>query len=204
MSSTTLIRWGGLASIIGGLVVVTEHFLTLAYPWGDPPGSKSTDFLLEAMVGISAALGIVTLLAIRRLHQEAGRGYGRLGMVGFAASLAGSVVMVFNVVGILLTAGGAGREVVQSLQWLRGTLHITAMIVGLIGTIVLGIAIIRARVLPFWFGLVWIFSFLIVGLANAPGIELGYVAHALIGFILGGTLWAYADRVPVRAAPANV
>ncbi len=188
--SPRVVRWGGLASILAGLLSITYHVLARSFPFQF--GHADTDYLLEAIQGLGAAAGIVTLVAIRYLHVHADQGYGWLGTIGFSLSLLGSVARSLMVAIVVLLYATAGKQAVHDTQYLWSTLYVPAMIGGVLGTTLFGIALARARVLPLWFGVLMALSFPIQAAANMPGIEVGYVAGGLIAIVLGATLWSKA------------
>jgi hypothetical protein len=110
--------------------------------------SSFNDYLLEIVVVAAFVLTLVTLAGLHAAQRHSGR-YGILGAAGFWLTFLGYVVVLVTVHLTLL----AGGEPILSVRLVGGLLV-------LVGSILLGAMTIRARVLPWWCGVL-----LIVGLA---------------------------------------
>src|SRR4051812_2221721 len=99
MSSSKLIRWGGLAAILAGLMYAVEASIDLFTP-GQPDGHLPTDYVYEAAWGAAFALLVLTLIALRALHKGT---YGRLGTTAFFTTVIGHVLMVVKSSSIVVT-----------------------------------------------------------------------------------------------------
>jgi|SRR5215207_1388259 len=135
MSSSSLIRLGGLAAFVGGVPVVV---LWLSMP-GDWTGSPlATPATHSSMVGAMAV--VVALHALQR---------GYYGLLGAAASLAAFV-------GLALYLVGAWIAYARDDFWLAFLDTTFLVLLGLLlatgGLITLGIVTISAGVLPWWCG----------------------------------------------------
>lgn len=136
MSSLDFVRWGGLASMIGGaLWAVTplrEPLLGGRFP--GHPVFRPYNFVLVVI----AVLLIMGLLA---LHNRYRRRYGRLGTVGAIVIFVGYALLFFgSVPAVLFTSDGLRGLIIagQDLGFLG------ALISG-VGAILLGIALWRAQ-----------------------------------------------------------
>lgn len=166
--SSNLIRWGGLAAMLGGVVFVTDTVLTLTV--ADPSEDRWLDILF--VTGI--LLVVVGLVGFHDLQKES---YGYLGRAGFYTTVAASLLQVVGLVGFLL--GSA------ALEWLI----MAGGLGSLVGFVLYGAAVLRAGVLPRWCGVALIF-------ALPASIPLGEYASLLFGLVwlaLGYTLWAQRD-----------
>lgn len=197
MTSSSLIRWSGLANLIAGILLAlfalfhpadVNHTTMLQTPW-----------VAEHTVGI-AALSL-TLLGLLGIQARQATQAGGLGWIGFVLALIGTAYLVgdlrFDAYLFPIVAQHA-----PDLVAIPGPLftETTAVIIPLtevlffgVGFVLLGIAIMRARQLPRWAGLL-----LVVG---APlfivGPPISWVVFVLGAILLGAglswlgyTLWS--------------
>ena len=183
MSSSDLIRWGGIAGMFGGVLWAVWGLLIWVYPYA---GGGSFSEGLFILVFLLAAL--LTLAGLVGLHVLQGGNYGRIGRAGFYTAAAAFLAQALAEFFLLL-----GNE---ALQWLVFPVGSWAVLVGLV---LYGAATLQARVLAPWCG---------VGLIVVPPIaffSLFYGGSALFGVLwvaLGYVLWsqrgASAQRRPSR------
>ena len=186
MSSSGLTRWGGLAAMLGGVLLVVKGVAILAS--GADPSLVPPATLLFAfgMVGLHARLG--------------GRG-GLLGTVGlvlaWVAIGASAVNLIAQVLG--LTPARAPLPTLFQVTYMLAFLAI------LVGLLALGIAAFRAealsppwRAVPLAVGVLW-FPLQAVGLVAPDGVEiiLSALAWTLLGYVLWSESGAPAER-PTR------
>ena len=132
-SSNLIIRLGGLAAMLAGVVFLVDELLVLVnpVPFLDP-------LLVVALLLLAAGLA--------GFHALQKGSYGRIGRAGLYTAIAGCLAQALGLVGLL-----AGTAV---LGWL--------LIVGslglLVGFVLYGAATLQARVLPRWYGLVLILA----------------------------------------------
>jgi hypothetical protein len=144
--SPEMVRWGGLAGLAAAVVFLLSGILTfIAAPQGVP--SFFSDYLLEVLVVVAFVLALVTIAGLHAA-QRPSRRYGTLGAVGFWLTFLGYVIVV--VIAHLVAL--AGDEPILSVR-LGGALLV------LVGSILLGAMTIRARVLPWWCGVLLIVGF---------------------------------------------
>lgn len=173
MASSNLVRWGGLGGILAGLMYALTAILSLLAPQGMIFDSFS-DYLIEIIFVVGLA---GTLLAVAGLHALHGGRYGRTGAVGSLTTFVGYALLFVAAAATTL----AGREVLDAVFPI-GVLAI------LVGSVLLGATILRARVLPWWYGMVLIVGFplsvpLDVITGGAGGLALA-VVWALVGYAL--------------------
>ena len=98
MSSSDLIRWGGIAGMFGGVLWAVWGLLIWVYPYA---GGGSFSEGLFILVFLLAAL--LTLAGLVGLHVLQGGNYGRIGRAGFytaaAAFLAQALAAFFLLLG---------------------------------------------------------------------------------------------------------
>jgi hypothetical protein len=174
--ASNMVRWGGLAGVFAAVMFVLSFIINQLAPVQRVYDSSS-DYLHQVVV-LMAYVGV--LVAILGLHtlQSPSRRYGRLGAVGSLLTFIGYVT-VFVVTVISTVQGG------QALF----TIRLTGGVAVLIGSILLGAMIIRARVVPWWCGVLLIVAFPLGDFSNAVvrggeailmGLLWGSVGYALL------------------------
>lgn len=190
MSTSGFVRWGGLASMAGGVLwaitPLREPLLGGRFP--EHPVFRPYNVVIVVIVVLLA----VGLLA---LHNRNKGNYGRLGTVG--------VVIIF--VGYALLFFGSLPAVLLSPDGLRGLIiagqdlgFLGALVAG-VGAILLGIALWKASaasrigalllIVALPVGFVGVILVSAVGLANIAGLPLT-VLYGGAWTVLGGQLWS--------------
>jgi hypothetical protein len=195
MKTENLIRWGALAALASGALWIAGGILHMVYPQ-DPPGMLGYVMNYVGTAVFSAAyLGMLGGLV--GLHARQMDGYGRLGMAGFLLAFVGAVLAFVG----QATSGIFPQN--GTLGWLfsdPGFGFQAGIILTSLGLLLMGIATLRAGVLPRWcgFGLIALVIFLALG---AYG---GFVVAGLIWLALGYALAANPQAIqPKRATPAT-
>jgi hypothetical protein len=215
VSSTMLFRLGGLSLLLGGLLSILYLFIHpegsgLAY-YEDPMTAPSH------LVGFVAVL--MVLLGLPGLYARQAQRAGILGLAGMLLVFFGLAILdgTHNIIdstvtpalatvpdaGPLLAERGSLEEAIQS--GMLGTLVGAGGPMLLLGLILLGIATIRANVLPRWTGALLIIAAPITPLGFlVPSLEdltltVPYLALGCLGFIL----LAGEGSLPRRAAESE-
>ena len=137
MTSSNIIRWGGLAAMLGGVFWVVWSLLgRVSF---EAAGSPFADGLL-----LLAAL--LTLAGLAGLHALQGGSYGRIGRAGFYTTAVGLLLQALAAL-LLLLMGSDAWEV--TLQWLVAPV---GSLIVLVGLVLYGAATLQARVLARWCG----------------------------------------------------
>lgn len=172
MASSNLIRWGALGALVAGVAWIASFVVGLA---SEGQGSEilglPSFYLIEGLTGLALAGTLVGLLG---LYARQAASYGVLGTVGFLAALVGTILVLANV--LLIRA--AERNLLDLLLLL-------GLVGMLLGFVLLGIATLRAGVLPQWAGVVLILVLPVSALLGdyGGGLVLGIVWLAF-GYIL--------------------
>ena len=182
-------RWYARAALMGGALSAAQGLLILSNP-GYYDYDSFRDRLLLAVEG--AAL-LATLVGLVGLHVRQAGGYGRLGVAGFLAAAAGTVlagvghllaVPFFDFVNV-----GGMTYVLFSLKegfFSPGGMVYVLGVVGMsVGYPLLGVATTRAGTLPVWSGLALIAGLIGLWAGNAPG----WVLFGLAWLAVGISLW---------------
>ena len=173
MTSLNVVRWGGLAAMLSGMLFIAKGVAILVSD-ADPSFVPPATLLF--------ALGMVGLHA--RLE---GRG-GPLGTIGVLLAWVVVVASVVNLIGLALpipTPGEPDASVLLRITYMVAFLGI------LVGLLMLGVATLRSRVVPTPFGAVP----LAVGVLWFPLQGIGFVIADGVGLILGGLAWALLGYV---------
>lgn len=168
------IQWGGRAAIATGVLYAGQGFIDLVAPQR-AEFSAASDYAIEILF-IAALVG--TLVAIAGLQAVQHDNYGRTGVFGAAVAFIGHACML---VGATATAW-AGHDVLDGI-------FVLGILGALIGLVVLGVATLRAGVLPRWCGVL-----LIAGLPVSSALE------AFGGGVVLGAAWAMVGYA-LLAAP---
>jgi hypothetical protein len=194
MPSSDLIRWGGLAAMLGGVAWAVSgivHFV-LVYPAaGTGPLNSTSTYLIESAHAVAEAGMLRALLGLRARQAPA---YGRLGAAGFIVAFLGTALLCAITVTAIITQDALGEALLNSI-FISGVLGL------LLGFPLLGIATLRAKVLPRWCGLLLIAHFpLFVFLFSSYG--WGGVVLGLLWLALGYAL--LSAREPATGRPSSV
>ena len=178
MAASGLIRWGAIGFVLGGVAWLV---LGLSARFGylqAIPGREDVVIYIVAL--LFTAAGLVGLHALQRA------GYGLFGVASFYFTLAAIAGRILGAVVFL-----AGSTALESTSW-------PATLSMLVGLVLYGVATLRARVLPLWYGLVLI-------LAMPVSLLLATYGTALFGLflmVLGYGLWLH--RKAATGQPSRV
>jgi hypothetical protein len=144
-----LVRWGGLAAVLAGGASAASgivHFALLYPEAGTGPANSLSNYLIESAHAIAEAGMLGPLLGLRA--RQALR-YGWLGKTGFIVAFLGTALLCAITVIAVITKDALGEAVL-------GSVFISGVLGWLVGFPPLGIATLRARVLPRWVGVLLI------------------------------------------------
>lgn len=172
-----LVRWGGLAAVLAGVawaVAGIVHFAMVYPEAGAGPLDSTAMYLIESAHAVAEAGMLGALLGLRVLQAPA---YGRLGAAGFALAFLGSALLCAITVIATITGDALGETVL-------GSIFVSGVLGWFVGFPLLGIATLRARVLPRWCGVLLLAYFpLFVFLLASYG--WGGLAFGLLWLALG-------------------
>jgi hypothetical protein len=187
------IKWGGIAGIAAAALFIVSAILEQLSPLQRIYDSVASYLYLGVVVAAYIAV-IIAVLGIHALHSGRPR-YGRLGTTGTVLTIAGYLIMTV----VRMISMAAGRE---SL----GNVRIGAGLVVLIGSVLLGVIILRARILPWWCGVLLIVAFPLGDVANAIFSAAENLLLALLWGSVGVALLARREGAaePAGTQPAQV
>ncbi len=180
MPSPNLIRWGGLAAMVGGalwVVVFTIYALRPSGPGLEPPYRSFEGLYLPNLVAV-----VLIVAGIVALHARLRSLYGRVGTVGFVLALVGAAVLVIS---------GA------SWPW-----ELVGAIALLLGSLLMGMAIVVANAPPRWGAIALIVGSLVFFLYNTETARVWFaLPYGVAWIVVGYLLWSgggEAARRPSR------
>jgi len=177
-----MVRWGGLAGLAAAVVFLLSGILTIIAASQEVPTSSS-DYLLEVLVVVAFVLALDTLAGLHAVQRHSGR-YGILGAAGFWLTFVGYVIVVV-IAHLVVLAGG---EPILSVR-LGGALLV------LVGSILLGAMTIRARVLPWWCGVLLIVGFPLGDVLNNVAAGGENIVFAIVWGSIGYSLFSWSGTV---------
>lgn len=197
MSSSELMRWGGLAAVVAGVLYLMLVLLGVQ-------GLESSSSLNYLVVGIFIVALLGQLLWAAGLHSLLKERYGRLGAAGYLVTLLGFALQLV----IILAAGLLSADVVSNSSLgliVFVVLLLVAVLAPFVGLVLLGAAILRARVLPSWFGVVLIVGLPVaVLLAAVLGPAAWWVSYAIFWLLVGYALLSSRSTIEQeRSGPAT-
>ena len=93
MRSSDLIRWSGLAAILGAALLLISDFLSLTVLSGDPAEIVTTGaYLADGVTRVLA--GILLLLGLVGLYARQSGASGTFGLVAFLVAFAGTALIL--------------------------------------------------------------------------------------------------------------
>ena len=184
-----LVRWGAWAGMLGGLMWALFPLATVLVSLKNTQPGSLAHLAAAGVYWLMAVLALLLLLVglagLRALH---GPAYRRVGNVGFLASfIALALMLLGNAAEVAsLTFSGTESSVGHSM-------FLIGFLVLLVGSVLLGIAIVRTRSVP---------SVRLGGLLLVGALPLGILLAIILGVTAPGTdlgFWA-AITVPYGVA----
>jgi hypothetical protein len=172
------VKWGGIAGVAAAALLILSTILYLLSPVQRTYDTVTSYLYLGVTLAAYIAV-IVAVLGIHALHSGSPR-YGRLGTTGTVLTVAGYAIIAVMTV-ISMVQGYA------SFQYVR----LAGAGVMLVGSVLLGVVILRARLLPWWCGVLLIVAFPLGHFANAL---FGAVENLLLALLWGSIGFALLSR----------
>ena len=190
---SSMVKWGGIAGVVAAALLILSAILYQLNPVQRTHDSTASYVYLG--VGLAAYIAIiVAVLGVHALHSGTPR-YGRLGATGTVLTIAGYAFIAVMTV-ISMVQGYASFL----------TVRLAGAGVLLVGTVLLGVIILRARLLPWWCGVLLIVAFPLGHFANAI---FGAAENLLLALLWGSVGIALsrhervAESVPTPPAQAG-
>ncbi len=162
--SSSFIRWGGLAVMVGGALWVVDTLIHASKPRGCiaeecafRPMRESAGALDSILTLLSVLLLAVGAVGLMTLVRRYGR-FGRMGRAGAAIGAFGATLLVFA--GLVQGIFFGGDFPLMPYFVIPGGLAL------IVGVLLVGVAVLRAGVLPRWVAVLVIVGALFMLLAN--------------------------------------
>jgi hypothetical protein len=177
MTSSDLVRWGGLAAMVGGvlwMVVFTLYALRPSGPGVTPPYRGLEGLYLPNLVSV-----LLIVAGIATLHTRLRSLYGRLGIAGFILALVGAAVLVVS---------GA------SWPW-----ELIGAIALLLGLLLMGVAALMVNTPLRWGAIALIVGSLVFFLYNTETARVWFaLPYGVAWVVVGYLLWSGGGEVAQR------
>ncbi len=185
MSSTQLFRLSGIVLLLGAVVSVVAGVMTLFLDSSLGASPTTIQSPLWSTFWSLAFVGIVLILLglpALYLRQSRGRG-GVVGLIGVflvaLGSFLGMATTAYFVSILPLLAEKAPHLINAGYETSLAVFGISATVLGIIGPLLLGIAVIRAKVFPSLVGIL----FIVAGVLSPVNTFSGGALFALIGLV---------------------
>jgi hypothetical protein len=185
------VTWGGIAGVTAAAMLILSSIFEQVSPLQRTYDSVASYLYLGVVVAAYIAV-VLAVLGIHALHQGNPR-YGRLGFAGTVLTIAGYAII-------------AAITVISMVRGQPSLLNIRIAVAGvlLIGSALLGVIIIRARLLPWWCGVLLIVAFPLGDVANAIFSSAENLLLALLWGSMGIALLSRRQGVAEPAATQPV
>ena len=180
------IKSGGIAGVVAAALLILSAILYQLSPVQRTYDS-ATSYLYLGVTLVAYVAVIVAVLGIHALHSGRPQ-YGRLGTTGTVLTIVGYAII-------------AVMTVISMMQGRPSFLTVRLASAGalLVGSVLLGVIIIRARLLPWWCGVLLIVAFPLGHFANAI---FGAAENLLLALLWGSVGIALLTRRQGVTAPA--
>ena len=183
--SSNVVKAGGLAGVAAAGLFILSAIVEQVAP-AEGIVDTGSEYLDRTMVILAYIAVIGAVLGIHALHKGNVR-YGGLGTAGSVMTIAGYAIIA--VVTVIAT--------IQDFEYLL-TIRLGGGIVVLIGSLLLGVIIIRTRLLPWWCGVLLIVAFPLGDVANAI---FSSAENLLLALLWGSVGFALLSRWRAIAQP---
>src|SRR5829696_1787837 len=150
MSSSDLIRWSGLAAMVGGALLAVGAFFDLMYFSPEPMSEvvPTGSFLFQQVLYLLGAT--LLLIGLVGLYARQSQAAGALGLVGFLIAFAGTVLAAGLFWAGMFIAPALATEAPDFVDAGPPPGFVLTFIGFGVGWLVFGIATLRAGVYPRW------------------------------------------------------
>lgn len=200
MSASNLIRLGGLAAMVGGMLFLAGPFVFLV---GHLFLSERDYLVLFVLYGVSSVVGLLLVpVGMLGFHVLQRHSYGGQALIGFWLVVVGSLVVVLG--GVVFFTLGEAADFLQAtppLVWVA--VGLLGLVVGIVSMVVgfglYGVATLQAGVLPRWCGVAFIAA-LPVALASSFSLHFSsmFPVFGLAWLALGYALWSRREAPAVQ------
>jgi hypothetical protein len=197
MNSTDLIRYSGLAAVLGAALLIISDFLSFTVLSGDPMEFVTTGtYLADGTARVFA--GVLLLLGLVGLYARQSEAVGPLGLVAFLAAFAGTALIFgtwwTNAFVAPVLAQENSRLLETGPTGVLGVAFTLSFALGAVGWLLFGLVSLRARVYP-RAAVIALIVGAVLTFVPLPGAGVVfYVAVAWLGLTLFSRQEAFAGR----------
>ncbi len=148
MSSSNLIRWGGLAAMLAGALLVVAALLDLAVDPGEPVSVTATTGVYAFQSAVNLLAVVLLLIGLVGLYARQSEAAGLLGLVGFLVAFLGTALATGFRWAILFMAPSLAVAAPGFLNEGPPPGFFLMLITFAVGWLLFGVATLRARVYP--------------------------------------------------------
>lgn len=208
MSSSNIIRWAGLSAVVAGVLTVATQ---VVHPADDPSSVATSSWAIAHYLILGSS--VFLLLGISGLYARQVKEAGLLGFVGFlmlfvGLALISGVGLVEAIVMPLLATEAPqliGDFMPGESQGAYTSVFLLAGLLYLLGSLLFGIAILRAGILPRWAAILFIVGIVSAVLAIPLPAVVGKISGVALGLgvaWLGYALWSERREKAPEPLPA--
>ena len=187
MSSSSLVRWGGLAAVASAVLAIASFVLYLVVVGGARISEAATSAAFFLPSGAQLLAMVLLAVALVALFAQQAQAFGTLGLAGFVLALFGTTLAagaLWSQVFVVPRLAQAAPEVADrgAGSVLAGYM-ISFLLFG-VGWSVFGVATLRTRMLPRW-AVILLIAGAVLSILPLPSRALVVeVAAACLGFAL--------------------
>lgn len=150
MSSSDLVRWGGLAAVVGGALLVVAELLSLPIVFEDDLSQVvgTASWTISGLLFLLSS--VLLLLGLVGLYVRQSEAAGVLGLVGFLTAFLGTALTVGFAFTDLVVLPVLAAEAPEILNEDPPLAALVPFILSGVGWVLFGVAALRARVYPRW------------------------------------------------------
>lgn len=184
---SNLLRWGGLAGLVAA-VTFTLSALINVVALQEEQFTSTTDYIIEIAFAIALSATVAVIAALHVLQRDR---YGRAGAAGALVTGGGYALLAIAATATAIAAGETFDDVF--------TVGILAMFVG---SLLLGIATVRAHLLPAWCGWLIAIGFPLSIVLDVTVTGAGTIILGAVWGLIGYALLRRCDETEKRLAMA--
>lgn len=197
MYSSNLIRWSGLAAILGGALLIVSDFLGFTVLSGDLTETTATGtYLADGSMRVLA--GVLLLLGLVGLYARQSEASGGLGLVAFLIAFAGTALILGTWWTNAFVAPSLATEAPAFLEagptGVLGVGFTLSFALGAVGWLLFGLVSLRTRIYPRAAVIVLIVGAVLTFVPLPGAGVVFYVAIAWLGFALFSRQEVFAGR----------
>lgn len=187
MSSSSFVRWGGLAAVASAVLAISSFVLYLVVVGGSRISEAATSAAFFLPSGAQLLAMVLLLMGLVALFVRQAEAFGALGLAGFILALAGTTLAagaLWSQVFVVPRLAQAAPEVADTGAGSVLAGYMISFLLFGVGWLVFGVATLRTRMLPRWAVILLIVGAVLSILPLPSRALIVEVAAAFLGFAL--------------------